>query len=848
MSIKEVTLTCVLIALYSFPIDISAESKGMPHMQNSRVTALKSMPNSTPYFESCVHDYNNLLLTVTNLGFFGSELGNWWDCETGQPAPSAEFPAGTGIEHLRSAALWIGAVVGDDTLVSVGFDGWQSVYEMWPCADPSCGIVRRSTRASDPYYDTAAVSDLDYIAVYTDTLASRSWVGVDWDGRPHIPINIEITQRSYSWSIPHAQDFVIFDYQIRNIESASLQDAYVGIMMDGDVGDTEFREFYLDDLSGFKSSVPSKAGHGLVDTIDFAWIADNDGDPDWSGFHAASARSIAGCRLLRLPDQNAGFSFNWWASSGNPRFDWGPMREPGRIFGTGGLGTPEGDRNKYYLLSNREIDYDQAFCRIDYFDDGWLPPSAACTLIASGADVRCLLSAGPFDLAPGEMKPFTVAYVAGERFHNDPMNFPLYMMEFYDPWAFYRALSFLDIGANAVMAGRVFDNPGVDTDGDGYAGRFRVLVDTVGGEELIDTFYYAGDGVPDFRAAVELPVPRLRFSATNNCVTLRWNGLECETFVDPFTRITDFEGYKVYMGRAPDIDKLGLLASHDLCNFVMLFWDDFSGRLEVMGQPLTLKKLRSIFGESFDPSEYPYNENGIGYERHGRIYWFIPVGWNQSIRAWDDGSPPIEDTELRKRFANEIENGEVTAEIDSLDPDLWVEESDPATGDTVQYHKYYEYEYTINGLWASVPHYFAVTAFDFGDMYNDFASMETSPMDNVTEVWPIAYADEVLSKGLKVRTYPNPYFNEASDRTSGAAGGDGDIVFANLPPRCTVRIFTVSGDLVREFSHPGRYSDTDSQLRWDLNNKLDKKVKSGIFIYSVESDRGSQIGKIVIIL
>ncbi|MCK4656121.1 MAG: T9SS type A sorting domain-containing protein, partial [candidate division Zixibacteria bacterium] len=520
------------------------------------------------------------------------------------------------------------------------------------------------------------------------------------------------------------------------------------------------------------------------------------------------------------------------------------MHEPGRIFGTGGLGTPEGDRNKYYLMSNREIDYDQAFCRIDYSDDGWLPPTPACMQIAPGADVRCLLSAGPFDLAPGETKPFTIAYVAGETFHWDPMNFPRYMIDLYDPWAFYYGLSFLDIGANAVMAGRVFDNPGVDTDGDGYAGRFRVLVDTVGGEEITDTFYYAGDGVPDFRAAVELPVPGLRFSATNNCVTLRWNGLDCETFVDPVTRITDFEGYNVYMGKEPGIDKLGLLASHDPCNFMMLYWDYFSGRFVVIRQPMTLKELRSIFGKSFDPSEYPYNENGTGYERHGRTYWFISVGWNQSIRAWDDGSPITEGTELRKRFADEIAHGEVTAEIDALNPDLWVLESDPVTGDTVLYHKYYEYEYTINGLSASVPHYFAVTAFDFGDMYNDFASMETSPLDNVTEIWPIAYSDEVLSKGLKVRTYPNPYFGESSDR---AAGGDGDIVFANLPPRCTVEIFTVSGDLVRKFSHPGRHSDADSQLRWDLNNKRDKKVKSGIFIYSVESDWGNQIGKIVII-
>jgi hypothetical protein len=845
MSIKEITLAYALIALFSFPIDVSAESRDKPSVQTERFAALKSMPNSTPYYESCVHDYNNLLLTVTNMGFFGSELGAWRDCETGQPAPSAEFPAGTGIEHLNIAALWIGAIVGDDTLVSVGYDGWQLVYEMWPCGEDECGLQRRSKRRSDKYFHPDARSDLEYVTVYTDTFTIYD----PYDLRIHIPLDLEITQTSYSWSIPHAQDFVIFDYQIRNIGSAPLQEVYAGIMMDGDVGDTEFREFYLDDLSGFKGSVRSKAGHSHEDTIDFAWTADNDGDPAVSGFNEASARSIAGCRLLRLPDQQASFSFNWWASSGNPIFDWGPMRDPGRTYGTGGLGTPEGDRNKYYLMSNREIDYDQAFCWIDFSDDGWLPPSAACEQIARGADVRCLLSAGPWDLAPEETKPLTIAYVAGEGFHQDPMNFEFHMMYgLYEPDIFYHGLNFEDIGENAVMAGRVFDNPGVDTDGDGYAGRFWVLMDTVGGEEITDTFYYAGDDVPDFRAAVELPVPKLRFAATNNCVTLRWNGLNCEKFADPVTRVTDFEGYKVYMGRAPDIDKLGLLASQDLFNFVRLYWDDVSGRFKVLGQPLTLKTLRSMYGEKFDPEDYRCNEEGIGFEFCGAIYCFIPVGWNQSIVGWDDGSPVSKGTELRKRYANEIETGEVTAEIDSLNPDLWLQESDPATGDTILYHKYYEYEYTITGLPASMPYYFAVTAFDFGDVSNDFASMETSPMDNVTEIWPINYADDVLSKGLKVRTYPNPYFGEDSRETSGASDGDGDIVFADLPPRCTIRIFTVSGDLVRKFSHPGEYSDTDSQLRWDLSNKRDKKVKSGIFIYSVESDWGNQIGKIVIIL
>src|SRR3990170_2019720 len=79
-----------------------------------------------------VHRESNLWLTITNWGFLGSQGGSQWDSETNLPAPSAEFPGGSGFEYLFQGAIWVGGIVEGETLVSVGADGWLWVFELFP--------------------------------------------------------------------------------------------------------------------------------------------------------------------------------------------------------------------------------------------------------------------------------------------------------------------------------------------------------------------------------------------------------------------------------------------------------------------------------------------------------------------------------------------------------------------------------------------------------------------------------------------------------------------------------------------------------------------------------------------
>ena len=62
---------------------------------------------------------------------------------------------------------------------------------------PQGAIIKKSTRKSDPAYDTTAVSEADYISVYTDTLTDQAFVAINPDdGRQHIPLGIKITQKA----------------------------------------------------------------------------------------------------------------------------------------------------------------------------------------------------------------------------------------------------------------------------------------------------------------------------------------------------------------------------------------------------------------------------------------------------------------------------------------------------------------------------------------------------------------------------------------------------------------------------------------------------------------------------
>lgn len=94
---------------------------------------------------------------------------------------------------------------------------------------------------------------------------------------------------------------------------------------------------------------------------------------------------------------------------------------------------------------------------------------------------------------------------------------------------------------------------------------------------------------------------------------------------------------------------------------------------------------------------------------------------------------------------------------------------------------------------------------------------------------------------------PNPYVAYSLSENPGRnpdQRGDRDLQFRNLPPKCTIKIFTVVGELVQTIEK----DDMSSIAHWDLLSNEAQKVAYGVYIYHVEAPGvGEKIGRFAVI-
>ena len=494
--------------------------------------------DALPYTYNRTHRVGKVWLTVNNWGWLGNfndyVADAYADPEYLDWAPQCEFPGGSDVQYLFAAGLWVGSLIVDENgysypRVSTGADGLVAgeAHEFFP--DDHTGIVERSTRMNaynrlgESISDEAAISEQDFIAVYSDTLVD-AYLTPPVDGVTHEPLGIRVTQKSYAWSYSYAQDILIIDYEVENVASKYLKNLYIGYYVDADVGRRGYTEKAQDDIAGFISQAYDSARGQWID-VNTAWIADNDGrDADRDTGSNLGCPHVAGMRVLRSPNPKLETSFNWWTSSADISQDFGPSWEYWSTTGEGDWtslrGTPMNDEEKYFILSNGEFDYDQVhvansdFVRSNpqrwYSADGqllreeaWQDPATNTVDaqdVANGYDTRYLVSWGPmgvydytdatgrwiYRLNPGEKFSFTVALVMGRNFHdrNHPQSAGGENIdeELFD----LRGLENSALWAARIYDNELYDTPIFDFGEDGIPG----TLDLGEGDGLLDT----GDG------------------------------------------------------------------------------------------------------------------------------------------------------------------------------------------------------------------------------------------------------------------------------------------------------------------------------------------------------------------
>lgn len=207
------------------------------------------------------------------------------------------------------------------------------------------------------------------------------------------------------------------------------------------------------------------------------------------------------------------------------------------------------------------------------------------------------------------------------------------------------------------------------------------------------------------------------------------------------------------------------------------------------------------------------------------------------------------------------------AEFDSMGNDIGyntgfsaIELDEPVTfpDDTTKYYYKFEIDNLLNG-WQYV---FTVTAFDEGDRENNMASLESSLTSNANKILPGTPATS--RDDVEVGVYPNPYYGEAiwygnSERLR-------KIYFYNLPAECDIKIYTLSGDIVKEIHHTSNSNGSDlrwfetfskdgtqkfagGEHAWDLITDSDQAIATGLYLFTVKDSETGDIkrGKFLVI-
>ncbi len=148
-------------------------------------------------------------------------------------------------------------------------------------------------------------------------------------------------------------------------------------------------------------------------------------------------------------------------------------------------------------------------------------------------------------------------------------------------------------------------------------------------------------------------------------------------------------------------------------------------------------------------------------------------------------------------------------------------------------------------------YYYAVTAFDDGtqNFLNTGQSLESSWLTSSAYIGAAAARRAETSYSdfeNNLRVVPNPY--NIRSQNFGNPNDPSDVennklLFVGLPGECTIRIYTVSGDLVKTMYHTNGLGSES----WNQITDSNQFITSGVYIAHIESTLGNAIIKFVVI-
>jgi hypothetical protein len=158
---------------------------------------------------------------------------------------NAEFPAGSREEHLYQGGLWVGAITpSGDSLVSQT-EAHFTPHEFYPSANnwDTVWTGLKGDTLQIPYWPNYhCVSDQDFVCRYSD----YNLLNID----NHVPLYLDVTQTTYSWSSGQLDEFLLYKYYITP-KKFPLKDCYIGFWMHSAIGTIDASDNFIDEFTHY---------------------------------------------------------------------------------------------------------------------------------------------------------------------------------------------------------------------------------------------------------------------------------------------------------------------------------------------------------------------------------------------------------------------------------------------------------------------------------------------------------------------------------------------------------------------------------------------------------------------
>jgi len=849
----------------------------------------------TPMQDQIIHSKGNIATSVQNWGQIGGQ--------SHLSIPSGEWPKGSEHNYLAEIKYWMGAVTpSGDTLVANTEDDFMPIST--PLTGGESYKIRLSSNTEtydyDPSDTVGAVVGKPALGWRIWDSQTESWVYNEiWDPQESIfveagPVSLqeshyrfndansgvsilglELTQTVYQWNYNYNEDFLFVVMEIKNKSTSSYQDFAFGLYCDFDVGgfNPQGGNGRLGDLVAFDSS------------MNLAWTYDEDGyDPGWGPLVNCG---MMGTKYIETPDNIGMTAFRTGQWEHLPQTDAGkyefinsqqfdqslPPTDQYYIQCTRGINLQVGKtiRVVFALVAGQdeaELKANASMAQMVYDNHfiGPEPPKSA-KLTATSGDALVKLSwdnsseetvdplSGKKDFKgykiyrstdrgltwgelvknpDGSLGPDYVPVAIFQKENQEDVLPHTYIdrdltngMEYW-----YSVVSY-DSGDTTVPIQALqtaYGVPGEDpncafvvtrTDPAGFYSAEKTVVHNYwGGEERSD-----GEVIPIVFNPSKLTGHQYKVSFSEDPLQTYWHVVDIQTgdtvLKDQTTQEGDIENY-------PLVDGIQVIVTNGLREPNYYYQ---TGLATALDTTLHMGYFYGAMGETF----------GIptGGDMHFRSTYELRFTQNGSMgySFYDDVTPiqlPFEVWNLSLGY-------QVIAEIYDRGDGEW----NPENKD---YIDIVNVPYDGNPHPEAFPFYHGWffrfdtgdTNYQVGDIFTIGGARLNTPEDEFLFKAGGIDQDQAEEGLSEIKVVPNPYIAHAEwENTEGIR----KIQFTHLPDVCTIRIYTLAGDLVQTVEHDNGTGTEE----WDMLTLNQQGIAPGVYYYHVESKYGEKLGKFVVI-